>query len=200
MLESQLRPALHRWILDRLTALLVQVPQITPLRVTFVAAVLGTLVPVLLWAGKPGWAISALVGAGFLDIVDGSLARARQQANAKGACLDIVADRWVECCAVLGLAIYYPEQQLNCLIMLIAMMLCVTSFLLAGIFTPKIHEKSFYYSPGLMERAEAFIFFVVMICWSHGFTLMAYLFCVLVMYTAVRRLYELCAQLDSCSS
>lgn len=50
--------------------------------------------------------------------------------------------------------------------------------------SPNISEKGFHYSPGLVERAEAFLFFIAMILYPRYFYLLAYLFTVLVFLTS----------------
>ena len=74
--------------------------------------------------------------------------------------------------------------------MLGSILLCITSFLVVGIFTPNHSSKSFHYSPGLIERAEAFLFFIVMIFVPYYFTFFAFLFATLVALTALIRLWQ----------
>lgn len=57
------------------------------------------------------------------------------------------------------------ERGLWCMLTLGSMLLCITSFLVVGIFTENQSQKSFHYSPGLMKRAEAFSFFIAMMIW-----------------------------------
>lgn len=71
-----------------------------------------------------------------------------------------MVDRVVEFVVVLALWFVAPQQRgLWCLLMLGSMLLCITSFLVVGIFSENQSQKSFHYSSGLMERAEAFSFF-----------------------------------------
>jgi hypothetical protein len=76
------------------------------------------------------------------------------------------------------------------LLMLGSILICVTSFLVVGIFLENTSQKSFYYSPGLIERAEAFLFFVLMILFSKAFSILAVIFSILVFLTAALRLYQ----------
>lgn len=136
-------------------------------------------------------ALAMLLLSGFLDILDGSVARFKNKTSQFGAVLDITGDRLVEFCVILGLYLYEPEtRSLNCLLMLGSVLLCVTSFLVVGIFTPNQTDKGFHYSPGLMERAEAFIFFFLMIACPPAFSSLSYLFSTLVFLTAFVRLWE----------
>lgn len=56
--------------------------------------------------GAHGWAPLALfLGAGLLDMVDGKVARARNETSAFGAMIDLVGDRLLTFAAVLGLIV-----------------------------------------------------------------------------------------------
>lgn len=63
--------------------------------------------------------------------------------------------------------------------------------------TPQVRhpEKNFHYSPGVMERAEAFIFFIAMMLWPSAFGKLAALFSVLVLFTAGIRLHQFYQQI-----
>jgi cardiolipin synthase len=59
---------------------------------------------VLLAFGGNAWAALALfLGAGALDMVDGKVARARNETSAFGAMIDLVGDRLLTFAAVTGL-------------------------------------------------------------------------------------------------
>ena len=73
--------------------------------------------------------------------------------------------------------------------MLGSMLICITSFLVIGIFTKNNGEKGFYYSQGLMERAEAFIFFMLMIIFPAAFRILAIVFTFLLLVTAAWRIW-----------
>lgn len=138
-------------------------------------------------------AIMLLALSGYLDTVDGSVAREMGRTTNFGCALDITCDRIVEIAIVFGLCSYAADQRaLWCLGMLASILLCVTTFLIVGIFTPQATttNKSFHYSPGLIERAEAFIIFLLMILIPSWFTGLALIFCLTVCYTALYRLYE----------
>ena len=47
--------------------------------------------------------------------------------------------------------------------MMMSIIVCIIGFLLVGVFSQKESIKSFYYSPSLIERAEIFIFFIIII-------------------------------------
>jgi len=163
----------------------------SPTTVTFFALITGVAVLPLMAIKYPILAFVMLLFSGFLDTLDGSIARFKNQTSPFGAALDIVGDRMVEFSVILGLYLYQPEiRSLNCLLMLGSILLCITSFLVVGIFTQNKKEKSFHYSPGLIERAEAFIFFSIMILFPRAFFVISYLFIALVFFTALIRLWQ----------
>jgi len=162
-----------------------------PHAVTVIGCLFGVATLPLLALNHPLFALLALAISGFLDTLDGSLARLKNQISCKGAALDIVCDRIVEFAIVLALySVDTTSRALPTLLMLGAILICVTSFLVVGIFTENRSEKSFHYSPGLIERAEAFIFFSAMILIPSAFYILSYLFAILVFLTAGIRIVQ----------
>ncbi len=132
-----------------------------------------------------------LLLSGYLDMLDGSLARFQGTSSPSGAVLDIISDRVVEFAVVLGLYLVQgSERGLLSLCMLGSIFLCVTSFLVVGIFSQNTSTKSFHYSSGLIERAEAFIFFIALIVFPTFFAPLAIAFTALVLYTTAHRLMQ----------
>jgi len=171
---------------------------VTPNQITILSGILGLLfLPTLLFH-HIYLAITLLLLSGYCDTLDGTLARFNHQSSDWGSVLDIMTDRLVEFVIVFALWGVAPDQRgLVCLLMLGSMLFCITSFLVVGIFTENQSQKSFHYSPGLMERAEAFLFFIAMVVWPNAFTLLAYLFTGLVTYTAIIRLIQFYQQQQS---
>lgn len=173
-------------LLNKLTRL-----NVSPHMYTWGALLSGLAIIPSLNYQKPWLALCLLLISGFLDTVDGSVARAKNQATPRGAVFDIVSDRIVEIAVILGLFAVDPTSRgLLCLLMLGSAFLCVTTFLVVGIFMQNEGYKSFYYSPGIMERAEAFLFFSVMILFPVTFTPLAILFSILVFTTALVRIWQ----------
>jgi len=163
----------------------------TPNQVTLLSGILGILVLPALMLQSPYIAALLLLLSGFCDTLDGTLARIKQDSTAWGSVLDIMSDRAVECAVVLGLYTVAPtERALGCICMLVSMLLCVSSFLVVGIFTANESQKSFHYSPGLMERVEAFLFFIAIMIWPSAFGVLALVFTLLVTLTAFIRLAQ----------
>lgn len=154
--------------------------------------VFSTLLPITLTSFALFFcACGMLVVSGFLDTMDGSVARLKNQTSPFGAALDITSDRIVEFSVIFGLYFFDPENRaLSCFLMLGSILFCVTSFLVVGIFTQNSSEKSFHYSLGLMERAEAFIFSSFLILLPGYFIPKSTLFSGLVFLTGVYRLRQ----------
>jgi phosphatidylglycerophosphate synthase len=164
--------------------------QVDPRAITFAAGVCGILGAILI-PFLPYAAVAALIFSGFLDTLDGAVARKRNLSSPKGAVLDIISDRAVEFAIILGL---YEADPVNrgvlSLLMLGSVLLCVTSFLVVGIFSPNESPKGFHYSSGLMERTEAFLLFTGMILWPAAFTWLSIIFSGLVFFTALQRVRQ----------
>lgn len=189
MLERLARPLFQRLFVDGPVRLLLPL-RLNPDLLTAAGGVVGAATAPLLYF-KLNWAaLAALLLSGWFDSLDGSYARARGVSSEKGSALDIVLDRAVEFSVVLGLFLYAPGRGLECLAMTGSMLICVTSFLVVGIFEKNSSGKSFHYSEGLMERAEAFILFGAMMAFPAWFTPLAWLFAALTLYTGALRTWQ----------
>ncbi len=185
MIEASLRKTYERICVDPVLPLL---KKVHPNHCTLLALFTGVLTLPLLILDLPYAALGAMIFSGYLDTLDGSLARSSNQSSERGAALDIISDRIVESALIIGLFLVDPATRgLPCLLMCASVLICVTSFLIVGLFTQNASAKSFHYSPGIMERAEAFLFFGAMIALPSFFAPLAYLFAFLVLLTAVIR-------------
>ena len=170
-------------------ATLCQRLKLHPNTVTFVACLSGLMIPIAIATQHLLIALILLLFSGYLDTLDGALARLRQKQSALGTVLDIICDRIVEFAIVFGLLLVDPiNRAIPIALMLGSMLVCVTSFLVVGLFLENQTEKGFFYHLGLIDRPEAFAFFIAMLLFPHYFTGLAYLFFALVMLTALLRL------------
>ncbi|HAU1152990.1 TPA: CDP-alcohol phosphatidyltransferase family protein [Legionella pneumophila] len=189
MLEQSLRHYYQLVLVDPILPALSD--RITPLSITWLSGILGLLFIPFVLLDKPYIAISFLLLSGYLDTLDGSLARFQNRASDFGSAMDIVMDRIVEFSAVFALYLFDPQHRATLTILMLgSILLCITSFLVVGIFSNNTTQKGFYYSPGIMERAEAFLFFIFMTLFSNYFNFLAAVFCFLVCLTALIRLFE----------
>ncbi len=189
MIEHHLRQQYQYILVNPLANILKN--RITANQVTVLSGFLGLLVLPALLMHHTFLAICLLLFSGFCDTLDGTLARFNQNSSDWGSVMDIMTDRFVEVVVVFALFALAPQQRgAWALLMLGSMLLCISSFLVVGIFTSNDSQKSFHYSPGVMERAEAFLFFIAMMLWPNAFVFFALLFTFLVTLTAVIRLAQ----------
>lgn len=190
MLDDRLKASYTNWVLAPFLKLR-WVQKQPPWAFTLIGLVCGISIPFFLSFGYSYLTLTVLILSGLFDTLDGALARSKNISSPKGAVLDITCDRAVEFSIILALFLVDPiERGLLCLFMLGSILLCITSFLVVGIFSHNKTEKSFYYSPGIIERFEAFIFFSLMILCPSLFSFMSLLFTGLVLLTTVIRLKQ----------
>jgi|GEM_PF-1631737 len=156
----------------------------SPSVITLASGVVGLLIIPALYVHYTYLAIFLLLFSGYLDTLDGSIARACSNSTELGGVLDIVTDRIVESSVLFAFFITNPKNGIPCFLMLFANLICISSFLVVGIFVEKNSNKSFFYHEGLIERAEAFIFYILMMLLPEYFALLAYSYIILVLLTA----------------
>lgn len=188
MIDSLIRRKYQQFLVDPISPSL---ENVAPIKITAFSCITGVLVWPLLYLEMPIIATLFLLISGYLDTLDGSIARRFKKSSSSGAVFDIVSDRLVEFSVIMGLYSIDPIMRaFPSLLMLGSVLLCITSFLVVGIMTPNESEKGFYYSPGIMERAEAFIFWIAMMFLPEYFEVLAYGFSSLVFLTTVIRLKQ----------
>ncbi len=139
------------------------------------------------------WSVLAVIClwfSGFLDAVDGALARQLKATSGWGTVLDITFDRLVEIGVILGIAYRQPENTLVLLLLTSSIIISMTIFLTVGALSQKQSKKSFYYQAGIMERTEGFILLTAMILWQAASFYLTLVFAGLVLVTAAQRLKE----------
>lgn len=191
MLEGYFRPAYQRYLVNPLAESLATYTKINPHSITLISILFGIISSVCIMTGENSVACIFLLLSGYCDTLDGTLARIKKSSSMQGAVIDIVGDRIVEIAVIFGLFCVEPNSRAYASFwMLASSLICITSFLVVGIFSANQSKKSFHYSPGLMERPEAFIFFVTMILVPNLFFLLAWVYTALVCFTAVYRISE----------
>lgn len=135
-------------------------------------------------------ALLLLWGSGLLDVLDGSLARLESKSSIWGGFMDIIFDRVVETGILISIAFVYPDSQLALVILLSAIVFCISVFLTVGALVEKKGIKEFYHQTGVTERTETFIFFSLILLLP-GFRLFwLYLFAGLIYFTGIQRFIE----------
>jgi archaetidylinositol phosphate synthase len=190
MFDQYLRPMVQRAFVDSLARGLHQRLDITPNLISIAGCLIGLLSAVAIGVRLPAVGLSLLLLSGIFDMLDGTYARLSSKTSDFGCALDLLFDRIVESAIVTALYFAHPEHPLLSLLMLGSILICVTSFLIVGTFTPNTSEKSLYYSPGLIERGEAFLFFALMILFPPYFAPLAAVFIFLVLFTAFVRMAQ----------
>ncbi|WP_102347831.1 CDP-alcohol phosphatidyltransferase family protein [Bacillus sp. Marseille-P3661] len=157
--------------------------------ITTIAFIIGILSGLFIYYDLPYWAIFVLWLSGFLDAVDGTMARLTKPSSF-GTVLDVSYDRLVEISVILGLAFRFPEAMWALLLLSVAIIYAMTIFLTVGAVSEKQGVKSFYYQPGLAERTEGFILFTLMIIFRDLLVPLTLLFLVVEVFTSLQRLRE----------
>ena len=163
---------------------------ITPVQLTVIAFAIGLAGGVSVALGQAPAAIALLWLSGYLDAVDGTLARRAGRTSAWGTVLDITCDRIVEFAVLAGLALRFPDSRMAIIGLLGAIIFSNVVFLLVGALSEKRGEKAFYYQAGLLERTEGFILLSLMIALTGVLLPLTYLFIVLETFTGLQRLRE----------
>ena len=187
MIEGKSRKQFEKFFV---TPYLDSIP-LNPSILTLISLLTGISTLPLLFFEYSKSAFCFLLLSGFLDIVDGSLARKKGLISDKGAAFDLISDRMVETAVLIGLYLVEPAvRAFPTILMLSSVYLCTCSFFIVSMFSNKNSEKSFYYSPGIIERAEAFLFFGAMILLPKYFGALSYSFSFLVFLTAFIRMNQ----------
>lgn len=190
MLESKLKSKYQTFVLRPLLNIS-WIQKRSPSTFTMLGILSGICILFFLPNHHPFIALSCLMFSGLCDTIDGALARYLKTSTPIGAAFDITADRLVELSVILALFLVDPQSRgFFSLLMLGSILLCITSFLVVGIFSQNETEKSFYYSPGIIERAEAFAFFSLMMLFPTFFSSLSFIFTTLVALTTIVRLHQ----------
>ena len=163
---------------------------LTPNNVTILALLIGVSTSIFLYFDMQISAVILLWVSGYLDAVDGAMARKSNSSSSFGTLLDIVSDRIVEVSIVLVLGLKFIDVRYNLIILTVCILMSMTIFLTVGALSEKKGVKSFYYQAGVAERSEGFIFFSLMILIPSYLGIITNIFSVLIIITAVQRLLE----------
>ncbi|MBL4934280.1 CDP-alcohol phosphatidyltransferase family protein [Clostridium sp. YIM B02515] len=161
-----------------------------PNHVTGIAFFVGVLSGVFVYLDLSLIGVILLWVSGFLDAVDGSMARISKNTSALGTLMDITFDRVVEMSIVIALAMRFPSSRIYLLILTICILFSMTIFLTVGALSDQKGIKSFYYQAGLAERTEGFIMFSLMSLFTPWLVLITNLFSAAVFFTAAQRIVE----------
>ncbi|SFE89192.1 CDP-alcohol phosphatidyltransferase family protein [Alteribacillus iranensis] len=162
---------------------------LTANQVTVIGFGIGVSAGVFVYFEYTYLALITLWLSGFLDAVDGAIAR-QTQTSPWGTLLDIIFDRLVELGIIIGLAFRFPDAMWALLLLTASIVMSMTVFLTVGALTEKSGMKSFYYQAGLAERSETFILFSFMIVLTDLLVFFTLLFFFMILITAGQRVIE----------
>lgn len=170
--------------------------KLTPNNVTILALLLGIATSIFLYFDMQIIAVTLLWVSGYLDAVDGAMARRSNSSSSFGTLLDIVSDRIVEVSIVLVLGLKFVDVRYNLIVLTVCILMSMTIFLTVGALSEKKGVKSFYYQAGVVERSEGFIFFSLMILIPSYLGIITNIFSILIIITAIQRFLEAKRLLD----
>ena len=170
--------------------------KLTPNNVTILALLLGVSTSIFLYFDMQIIAVTLLWESGYLDAVDGAMARRSNSSSSFGTLLDIVSDRIVEVSIVLVLGLKFVDVRYNLIVLTVCILMSMTIFLTVGALSEKKGVKSFYYQAGVAERSEGFIFFSLMILIPSYLGIITNIFSILIIITAIQRFLEAKRLLD----
>lgn len=162
---------------------------LTANQVTMISFFIGVSSGFFIYFDQPIVAVVVLWISGFLDAVDGTMARLTKPSS-WGTVLDVTLDRLVEISVILGLAFAFPDVMWALLLLSVSIIFSMTIFLTVGAVSEKKGMKSFYYQAGLAERTEGFILFSLMILFHNHLLLITLIFLAVEIFTGMQRLLE----------
>ncbi|OEF97480.1 CDP-alcohol phosphatidyltransferase family protein [Desulfuribacillus alkaliarsenatis] len=187
MLDTHARPYVQP-VIEKAAQAFVRIGM-TANQVTVLSFVTGVSAGLFALFGQFYVALIVLWISGFLDAVDGTMAR-MTKTSGWGTVLDVTFDRIVEISIILALAYQFPEAIWTLLLLSVAIIFSMTVFLTVGAVSEKKGGKSFYYQAGLAERTEGFLLFSIMLLLPGYLLATALLFAAAVTFTGCQRLWE----------
>lgn len=158
--------------------------------VTTLALILGIISSIFLYFDKNVLAVAILWTSGYLDVVDGAIARKTSTSSSFGTVLDITFDRVVEIGIILVIGLKFADTRLSLIVLLASILLSMVIFLTVGAVSEKNGVKSFYYQAGMAERSEGFIMFSFIMLSQNYVNIIINIFSIIILITAFQRIYE----------
>jgi len=190
MIDSYYRDSFQRWCVDPVA----QRIRPHPLWITGLGLIFGLASALSIVLGMRLSALCFLSLSGYCDVLDGSVARYQKMSSPLGATLDLVSDRVVEFVLLFAFFLVDPAGRgVASMVFFGSIYLCIASFFSVSMFTAGESEKSFVYSPGLIERSETFIVFALMLLFPAQFVWIAYIYSGAVFLTSALRLRQFVA-------
>ena len=148
---------------------------------TIAAVIIGVLAGVAFAMERVGLGILLLALSAILDALDGTIAREFGGASTPfGGVMDLSFDRVVEAAVIIGIVWHHRELDFYALLLVASWYVNITVFLAVGAAMERKGPKLIDYPPGVLERTEALIFFVVLalVASPHYLTFLGPILCV----------------------
>ncbi len=140
------------WVINPLWRLLLG-SSLSANTVTAGAALLGVAAAAAAAVGRFALAGWLFLCSGILDVMDGRLARARNQVSPVGAAVDSILDRYTDALMLVGLGIYYRADWA-----VVPVLLALVGTLLVPYVRAKSEALGFPVRDGLMQRTERLVY------------------------------------------
>lgn len=164
--------------------------KLKPTYITVIALFMGLLASFQYYLGNVILSIIMLWFSGYLDAVDGAMARKSKAITKTGTLLDIFFDRVVELVFIIAFSLRHSDSVFALLCLTCSIVLSMTVFLTSGTLLENKGKKSFHYQAGLMERTEGFIMFTLMMSFNNYIKEITFIYAALILFTACQRLLE----------
>lgn len=161
-----------------------------PTQITVMALILGIVASINYYYGNIFISTLFLWISGYLDAVDGAMARKSKSITKTGTLLDIFFDRVVELAFIVIFALKHKNAVFALLCLACSIVMSMSVFLTSGMLIENTGKKSFHYQAGLMERTEGFIMFTIMIVFNAFMKQITFIYAALIIFTAFQRLTE----------
>ena len=125
---------------------------LTPNNVTILALLIGVSTSIFLYFDMQISAVILLWVSGYLDAVDGAMARKSNSSSSFGTLLDIVSDRIVEVSIVLVLGLKFIDVRYNLIILTVCILMSMTIFFNSWCISEKKGVKSFIISRSCRKK------------------------------------------------
>ncbi|MFC2008293.1 phosphatidylinositol phosphate synthase [Chloroflexota bacterium] len=161
---AELRRAVARYITEPVVRL-IERTRLTPDTITWIGFLVAIGAAVMISMGHLFTAGLAVIVAGFLDILDGALARRTNRTTRFGGVLDSTIDRLSEAVILLGILIFYARSQSVVPILVVGVTL--PSSLLVSYIRARAEAIGLECQVGLFTRTERVIVLAIGLCLGH---------------------------------
>ena len=188
MIEAHIRTKIQP-LFNLLGRLLIPL-RITPNEITVTSFFFGIFAGIAIAVHQLKIGLVLLLLSGLGDILDGTVARLTDNSHAVGAYMDLISDRMVEASFIIGLSISFPQYYFAYILFLTAVLLHFSTFVFAGSLFNNDSYKSMHYDRSFIERAEAFVFFSIMLLIPQYIFELLMLLNVLIFICAITRFFR----------